>query len=61
MELSTEELKFLRERKEEIERELESLNKPHIGPRYHDDHERRLDLLDELEELDAELKRADAS
>lgn len=61
MELSTEELKYLQERKAEIQRELEDLDHQAHGPYYHDPNERRLDLMDELDEVEEELKRADAS
>lgn len=57
MELSAEELRYLRERKEDIEAALEDLSRPMVGPQYHDAHEKRLDLMDELEEVNAELKR----
>jgi len=61
MELSTEEIKFLRERREEIQRELKDLDRPHLSPQYHDSNERRLDLMDELQQVETELQRADAS
>jgi hypothetical protein len=60
MELSTEELKYLQERKAEIQRELDDLERL-AGPRYHDPNERRIDLMDELDQVEEELKRADAS
>jgi len=61
MELTTEELKYLRERREEIQRELQNLETQISGPYYHDPNERRTDLLDELDQVEEELKRADAS
>ncbi|HOA74317.1 MAG TPA: hypothetical protein PL151_16505 [Phycisphaerae bacterium] len=61
MELSTEELKYLQERRDEIERELEELDRPLHTPMYFDLNDRRVDLMDELEEVEAELRRADAS
>lgn len=61
MELSTEELKYLQERKAEIQRELEDLDRQVRSSYYNDPNERRLDLMDELDEVEEELKRADAS
>ena len=58
MELTVAELKFLQDRKQEIRRELDEIGSPQQGPHYFDAKERRLDLQDELAQVEAELEKA---
>ncbi|MBI4579267.1 MAG: hypothetical protein HY718_06165 [Planctomycetes bacterium] len=58
MRLSLDEERFLRERRREIRRELGDLQRRRPQPRYHDLNEHRVDLLDELTRIDAELLAA---
>lgn len=60
MGLTVQEMKYLEERRDEIRRELEELRGPCHAPRYHNSNERRIDLQDELEQVEAELERANA-
>ncbi len=60
MELTVQEMKYLEERREEIRRELRELDEPSYTPHYYNSNERRIDLQDELERVEAELERANA-
>lgn len=60
MDLTVEQIKYLEERRREIQRDLEQLGSPSRGPAYHDVNERRIDLSDELERVEAELERTRA-
>lgn len=57
--LTASEHQFLLERKQEIEREIRRLQQGNQrGPCYHEMNERRVDLIDELSRVEAELQEA---
>lgn len=60
MELTVQEMEYLLERRDEIQRELKELDSPSYTPNYFNSNERRIDLQDELERVEAELERANA-
>ena len=56
MRLTNDEHRYLLQRKQELQREIRDIERWPHGPCYYEMDERRIDLLDELNRVEAELQ-----